>query len=138
MTSLAGSPLAGKLGRFASVGVVATLLYAGLGLVFAHGFGLAPMVTTVVAYALAAVFSYTAHRSVTFRSDRTHAVAVPRFAVATACGFGLAALLTLTVERLGLPYAVGVGATCLAVPVFNFVVLDRLVFASTSQRGSAS
>lgn len=138
MTSLVGTPLAGKLGRFASVGVVSTLLYAGLGLAFAHGVGLAPMVSTVAAYALAAVFSYVAHRSVTFRSDRTHAAAVPRFAAATACGFALAALLTLGVERLGLPYALGVAATCVAVPAFNFVVLDRLVFAPPPGRGSAS
>lgn len=121
--------VAAKLGRFASVGVASTVLYAALGIAFSHGMGLAPIAATVAAYALAAIFSYVAHRRVTFRSDRAHAAAVPRFALTTLCGFALAAGLTLIVERLALPYALAVAATCLVVPAFSFLVLDRIVFS---------
>lgn len=122
----------GKLGRFASVGVAATLTYAALGLLFARGFGWTPLGASVAAYAGASVFSYLAHRRLTFRSERAHAVALPRFAVSNATGLAIAAGLPLIGDRLGLPVEAGLAATCVAIPLVSYLLLDRLVFPESA------
>lgn len=127
------TPAFGKLGRFVGVGAVSTLLYAALGLTFSHALGASALCSTIAAYSLCAVFSYVAHRRITFRSERAHVAAVPRFAVTTLCGFSIATGLTVWGERAGLPYAVAVAAACVIVPAFNFIVLDRLVFSAAMQ-----
>jgi putative flippase GtrA len=122
-------PLLGKLIRFGSVGVAATLLYAAL----AAGFGLVRLGATpssIAAYALAAVFAYLGHKRITFRSEGAHADEVPKFAAASALGLGVAALAPIVLtDRLHLPRAAPILATCVGVPVLNFLILDRLVFA---------
>ncbi|AZO08676.1 MULTISPECIES: GtrA family protein [unclassified Mesorhizobium] len=125
------------LARFASVGLVATILYAVLTAVFAGSewLGLAPVEASLWAYAAAALFSYLAHRSFTFMSAGPHRSQVPRFVLLTLAGLALAYaapwLLTVT---LGLPLAVPVLLTCLAIPALNLLVLDRWVFAERRRR----
>ncbi|WP_040577624.1 GtrA family protein [Methylopila sp. M107] len=126
-----------KLGRFALVGIAATALYAVLAWLLVAFAGAAPLVASVVAYAGASCWSYLAHRSITFRSGRAHAAAVPRFALTTLCGMALASGLTILGERLGLRYEFAIAATCVAVPVFSFLVLDRIVFARPAVGGGA-
>ncbi|TIP51918.1 MAG: GtrA family protein, partial [Mesorhizobium sp.] len=56
------------LARFGLVGIAATILYAALaiGLVESKWIGFSPVQASLAAYAAAAVFSYLAHKSVTF------------------------------------------------------------------------
>jgi|WetSurMetagenome_2_1015567.scaffolds.fasta_scaffold447173_2 putative flippase GtrA len=121
--------LLGKLVRFGSVGVAATLIYAAL----AAAFGLLRIGATpssILAYALAAVFGYLGHKRITFRSGAAHAVELPKFIVASAVGLGVAALAPIILtDRLHLPRAAPILATCVAVPLLNFLILDQLVFA---------
>ncbi|WP_192247034.1 GtrA family protein [Mesorhizobium silamurunense] len=120
------------LARFASVGLVATILYAVLTTVFAGSdwLGLAPVEASLAAYAAAAVFSYLAHRSFTFMSAGSHRSQGPRFVLLTLAGLAVAYaapwLLTVT---FGLPLVVPVLLTCLAIPALNLLMLDRWVFA---------
>jgi putative flippase GtrA len=126
-------PLLGRLVRFGSVGVAATILYAAL----AAGFGvwLDATPASVLAYACAAVFGYLAHKRITFRSDGAHAAEVPKFAAASALGLGVAALAPIVLtDRLHLPRLAPILGTCVAVPVLNFLILDQLVFR---RRGSS-
>ena len=121
-----------KLARFGSVGVAATLIYA----VLAAGFGVLGIGATpssVLAYALAAVFSHFGHKRITFRSAGAHAVELPKFAAASVLGLGVAALAPIILtDRLHLPRAAPILATCIGVPLLNFLILDQLVFKRRS------
>lgn len=123
-----------RLSRFAAVGALATVIYAVLAFCLSGGLGLAILPAapaSLVAYAAAAAFSYAGHKYVTFVSHGAHVFEAPRFLALTALGLGFAWLLpTILVGGAGLPPAVPIIVTCILVPVVNYVVLDRWVFAS--------
>jgi putative flippase GtrA len=120
------------LARFGLVGLVATILYAALATILLKWgrIGFTPVEASLGAYAAAALFSYLAHKSVTFMSSGSHRLEGPRFLLLTATGFAVAyvapALLTV---KLGLPPIIPVLVTCLLIPAVNLLVLDRWVFA---------
>lgn len=126
--------LTGKLLRFAGVGALATLAYAVLATGLARLGGMAPPVAAVTAYLACAALSYILHRSLTFRSEREHAAAAPRFAATTALGLAVALSLSVAGEAAGLPAEAAFLATSVAVPLLNFVLLDRLVFPERADR----
>ncbi len=120
--------LIGKLLRFGGVGGAATLVYAGLAWGLA-ALGAGATLASVLAYTLAALFAYVGHKRITFRSDKPHAAEVPRFAAAQLLGLAVATGAPLILSgRLHLPAWVPILTTCIAVPILNFVILDRLVF----------
>ncbi|WP_051333947.1 GtrA family protein [Mesorhizobium sp. WSM3224] len=132
----------GRPGRFLVIGIGATLIYALLAASFsaAAAMPLNPAMGSVLAYGLAAVFSYAGHKYFTFVSRGAHRFEVPRFAVLTLAGlatsFALPAVLS---QWLGLPVQVPIALTSLLVPLVNYVVLRHWVFARALARpGSCS
>ncbi len=126
-------PYLAKLVRFAGVGGAATVIYAALAAILG-ALAVGAVAASLLAYALAGLFSYFGHKRVTFRSDRAHGEEAPRFVAASAMGAGIAtaAPLVLT-DALHLPGLVAIGFTCVAVPAMNFLVLDLLVFGRRSE-----
>ncbi|MER8388648.1 GtrA family protein [Mesorhizobium sp. M0166] len=127
-TSNAGLRL---LARFGSVGIAATILYAVMAtaLVKSQRFDLSPVGASLVAYTVAALFSYLAHKFVTFASSGSHRTEAPRFFLLTATGFAVAyAAPALLTAKLGLPPIIAILVTCLLVPAVNLLMLDRWVF----------
>jgi putative flippase GtrA len=118
------------LARFGVVGIAATILYAALAIAWVRWIGFTPVQASLAAYAAAAVFSYLAHKSVTFLSSGSHRSEAPRFLLLTATGSAVAyvapALLT---AKLGLPPIIAVLVTCSLIPAINLLMLDRWVFA---------
>ena len=114
--------------RFGVVGGCSTLLYPLLAWGLGRA-GLASVAASVAAYALAAVFSFNAHRRFTFSSAGEARAEVPRFVVVNAAGLAIAtaAPLILT-ELLGLHPLVAIATTCVLVPLLSFLALDRFVF----------
>ncbi len=134
------SALAARTARFGGVGLAATGLYAVLALVLER-MGLAPTAASMAAYALAAAFSFTAHRGFTFRVGGPVGPQMLRFALTSAAGLLIATVAPLAlVNGLGLPSWTAVAATCLLVPILSYVALAAFVFARqapiTSARGS--
>ncbi|WP_353014585.1 GtrA family protein [Mesorhizobium sp. M0854] len=128
-TSDAGLKL---LVRFGSVGIAATILYAVMAtaLVEWQRFGLSPVGASLAAYTAAALFSYLAHKFVTFASSGSHRSEAPRFLLLTATGFVVAyAAPALLTAKLSLPPTIAILVTCLLVPAVNLLMLDRWVFA---------
>ena len=123
-----------RVSRFALVGIAATAIYAAGAFLLSGGFGPAMLpaaAASVAAYVVAGLFSYGGHKYFTFVSGGNHLFEAPRFIVLTAVGLGISALLpVILVDGLLLPPLVPIIATCVAVPVVNYVVLDRWVFAS--------
>ncbi|CAH2400024.1 GtrA family protein [Mesorhizobium escarrei] len=120
------------LARFGLVGIAATSLYAvlAIALVKSKWIGFTPVQASLAAYAAAAVFSYLAHKSVTFMSNGSHRSEAGRFVLLTATGFAVAyAAPALLTAKLGLPPIIAILVTCLIIPAVNLLILDRWVFA---------
>jgi putative flippase GtrA len=118
--------------RFGLVGIAATAIYAALAIVFMNRewVGLTAVPASLAAYAAAALFSYLAHKSVTFMSDGRHRTEAPRFLLLAATGLAVAYIApALLTGIFGLPGIVPVLVTCILVPALNLLVLDRWVFA---------
>lgn len=121
--------LVARFGRFVLVGGTVTLIYAVLSLLFHAKFGLPPVSASFAANIIAAVFSYLGHRLYTFYSNRPHREAVASFAVLTLVGFGFSIFTPwVLTSTFGLPMIIPVAVTSIAVPMFNFLVMGKLVF----------
>jgi putative flippase GtrA len=129
-----------RLLRFAGVGLVSTALYAALACWGTAQLHLAPSIASLLAYAAGAVFSYFGHRCITFRSRLPHRETSSRFAFFAVWGYAVALAAPLLLTDIGgLPAPVAVAFVSLAVPLLNFALLQRLVFArrlSPSSDGS--
>ena len=118
-----------RLSRFVLIGIASTVLYAVLAFVFAGMEGLGATGASVLAFALAAVFSYAGHKYVTFVSDGAHRLELPRFLVLSAIGLAVVSLLPAILSGLfGLPAAIPILLACIVIPAVNYVVLGKWVF----------
>jgi putative flippase GtrA len=111
------------------VGLAATLIYAGLALLLGEVLPLPAAMTSITAYALAAVASWFGHRRLTFAGETPPPDAPARFAALGLAGYALAFLLPLLLtDMLVLPGWIAIAATCVAVPILNALALSQLVF----------
>lgn len=120
-----------QLVLFWIVGLGATVLYAVLAALFSIGETalLRPGTGSVLAYAIAAAFSYTGHKYFTFVSDGAHRFEAPRFVALTLLGLAISFALPAVLSGiLGVPAAIPIVLTCLLVPLVNYLVLSRWVF----------
>lgn len=120
---------AGRLLRFTAVGLAAMAAYAVV-VTLLLALGLRPhWLASGCAYALAAIWSYIGHRRFSFRSDRPHAVAGPRFIVVTLTGQALAiAIPALVTDLAGHPGYVATLAVCIVCPAVSFLLNNSFVF----------
>jgi putative flippase GtrA len=117
-----------RLTRFGLVGGAATLSYVAVS-VLLHRAGLAATPASMTAYLIAGGMSYLGHKRVTFRSDRAHAVAVPRFLASLGLGIVAAGVISaVLVEGLRLPVIVSTLATCVVAPLLSYATLSLFVF----------
>jgi putative flippase GtrA len=130
---------AARLLRFAVVGFAAMAAYA-LAVTLLTFAGVRPQwLASGMAYAIAAVWSYVGHRRFSFRSDAPHAVAGPRFVVATAIGQGLAVAIPALVTDLGgYPGHLATLAVCIVCPLASFVLHSCFVFPEDRPAKEAS
>ena len=121
-----------RVSRFALVGIGSTLIYVSFALLLSSGSEAAVLPAApalIMAYAIAALFSYTGHKHFTFGSEGAHTFEAPRFLAVTAAGLCFSWILpTILVDELGLPPFVPIVATCIVVPAVNYFVLGRWVF----------
>lgn len=128
-------PLALQVGAFAWVGLLAAgAHFATLALVVERELA-GPVAGSVMGSVVGAVVSYTLNRLFTFDSTRSHAGAVPRFAVVALGAFALnAGLMDVLVHRLGVYYlAAQVVATGITL-VWTFTGYRVWAFADRSIR----
>jgi putative flippase GtrA len=118
-----------RLSRFVLVGIASTALYAVLAFTFERAEGIGATGASILAFALAAVFSYAGHKYVTFVSGGAHRLELPRFLALTAAGLTVVSLLPAILTGLfGLPAAAPFLLACVVIPVVNYVVLGKWVF----------
>jgi putative flippase GtrA len=90
---------------FSAVGVLAGVAHYGVLIALVETATLGPVAATLCGFLAGAAVSYGLNRRLTFRSDRPHRAAVPRFLAIAGVGFLLTgALMALFTGSLGLPY----------------------------------
>lgn len=85
--------LVGQFSRFTMVGVLATGIHYGIMTVMIQLWGFAPIPATSTGFITSATFNYTLNRRITFSSDATHTVALPKFLLVASVGLAFNALL---------------------------------------------
>jgi putative flippase GtrA len=125
------------LAKFGSVGVAATLAYFVLANAFVATVMSDAKFASFAAYICASLISYFGHRSVTFQSEQTHKVGLPRFIASTFFGGWISyALPKILQEQLGFTHFFAFAAVCLVVPVMNYLLFKFWVFAINDNEGA--
>ncbi len=119
--------------RFLVTGGGAACLFFLLSFGFVHA-GLPPFVGTLLAYALAFAVSYTTQQAWTFRGERRHSEALPRYLAAQiGCALASALLARLLVRAAGLPPLPMAAITTLASGAMSYGLSRYWVFAGASR-----
>ena len=115
--------------RFSVVGVLATTVHVAMAVALIELGGWRPVPGNGAAFMAALLASYVANYYWTYRSNRPHAGALPRFAVVALSGFALNSLLMHSVvTQFHLNYRFGLALVVLVVPVLSYVANKRWAF----------
>lgn len=125
--------VAETLARFASVGAACSVLYAAIVAGAVSVVHLRPNLSAGIAYAAVIPFNFLMHRHFTFRSKGTVRHDVVRYVAAQSASMAFSiGVMALSVDVLGLPYAVGILGAIVLVPILSYLVLDRWVFENNT------
>lgn len=106
---------------FSGVGLVAAIAHYGVLIALVEGVGMAPVIATLWGFLAGAAVSYVLNRRYTFRSDRPHSAAVPRFLAVSTGGFFLNGLVMWVLnENWGVQYLLAQVIATLIVLSWNF------------------
>lgn len=107
--------------KFALVGGLATALHYAILVVLVEGLRWPPVAATSVGFVVSALGNYLLNRRFTFRSQRRHVEAAPRFAVVAVVGFWInAGVVWLAFNAAGLHYLVAQVVATLATVGWTF------------------
>jgi len=99
------NPLRQQFLRFLCVGGSATALQYLLLYLLVDAFGVRASVASGLSYAVSTLYNYVASHYFTFRSQRGHATALPRFLLVAVVGLGLnTTIVWISSERYHLPH----------------------------------
>lgn len=113
---------------FAAVGTLATLTYFAVASA-GSAIGLRAYMSSLAAYAVSSLLSYSGHRYLTFRSTAPVATTAPRFLQLTLAQYALAlAIPAALTDVAGLSPTVSYLAVCILAPLTSLLVMSRYVF----------
>lgn len=91
--------------------------------------GLGPAYATTMGYATGAIVNYVLNRRVTFRSQRSHGIALPRYVTIVLAGLIINTTMMILLNRvIGLHYLISQVVSTGVVLVVNFVLSKFWVF----------
>ena len=123
------------LARFAVSGGISAAAYYGVAWLVAEGLGWPLGMAGFIGYLVSMPIAYGLHRSYTFQSQGTIVKESSRFGVSSLLGIGLSTVLPVALTHLHLSVAVAFALTCVLVPIANYLLLSRWVFATASRHG---
>jgi putative flippase GtrA len=128
----------GEVVRFGMVGGLSTALYLAFLAFFWHLFGLPLSAAAALAYGLGMTLNYVMQRGWTFRSNRSHRLAVPIFVFIHGIGMSLNAIvLGALVDGLGWSFIVGQSAALILVFAWSYLIQKFFVFNSSGPSASS-
>lgn len=121
--------IATQVTRFASVGVLATLVHVGVALLAEAAFGLGAQAANSAGFAGAVILSYLGQGQWTFGAELQHRTHGPRFLSIALLGYAVSSLVTLLVTGwMGAPFIAAMAAVAVIVPGATFLACKFWVF----------
>jgi putative flippase GtrA len=118
--------------KFALVGGFATMLHYAILVVLVEGPRWPPVAATSVGFTVSALGNYLLNRRFTFRSQRRHVEAAPRFAVVAVAGFWInAGVVWLAFDAAGLQYLLAQVIATLATFCWTFLANRHWTFGTS-------
>lgn len=115
--------LSRKIIRYAVVGVIGTAVHFSVLVLLVERFGVEAVTSSTIGFIITVIVSYALNHRWTFRSDRGHGSALPRYIVVSVTGMFLnSGIMYLTVHVFGLWYILGQCLVVVVVPLTNFVL----------------
>lgn len=116
--------------RFGISGLSSTVVYFVVTIALVQLAQMEPITASVVGYAVSLVFSYLLQSRFTFRVTSDSGAQMVKFLVTSLFGFAVSyGSMRYFTGTLGLPYFVGALVVCVVLPVANFLIFKRWVFA---------
>jgi len=119
----------GQLGRFAIVGVAATLTHVGVALLTTYLFALSPLQANLAGFTVAVGVSFQGHLHVTFRVQDPQWRHLCRFIVLSVTSLAVSSLITALCTRSGGNIRLAMTLVAGVVPASSFLVARLWVFA---------
>ncbi|MEQ1439402.1 GtrA family protein [Fontimonas sp. SYSU GA230001] len=124
-----------RFARFVVVGGFATVLMYVLLVIGTELLGIAPVISSVLAYLLSALANYALNHRYTFRSTQAHRIALARFAVVSGCGLLLNALIMYVgTELYSWHYLIAQVLATVCVLFWNFLGSQLWTFRASAAR----
>ena len=121
--------LSRKIVRYAVVGVIGTIIHFGILTLLVERFRGEPVTSSTIGFIITVIVSYLLNHRWTFRSDRGHGSALPRYVIVSVTGMVLnSGIMYLTVHVFGLYYILGQCLVVVVVPITNFALNYRWSF----------
>lgn len=119
--------------RFVVVGAVATGLQYLILILLVQGRLAGPVLASNTGFVTSSLFNYLLNRRYTFRSDRAHAHALPRFMAVASVGLGInASLMWLFASQIGAHYLVAQVAATGGALVWNYAMNRLWIFSKAA------
>jgi len=132
MRSLSFAPQ--EFTRFGFIGMCTTAIHYLVLVTLYSNYDVSVLLATSVAFVFAVIFSYTANRRFTFKSDSEHQKSVPKFLIAALLGLALnITILHVLVERYGVILEWAFCVTTTVVMISNYLFNKLWVFSSDSK-----
>ncbi len=111
-----------KLVRYFIVGVIGTGIHFGVLIMLVELFGVEAVTASTIGFIVTLIVSYVLNHRWTFRSDRRHLSAMPRYTLVSVSGLLLnSAIMYVTVHVLEWWYILGQCMVVVVVPLTNFL-----------------
>lgn len=118
-----------RIGRFASVGAVSTILHIGLALILVSVFGWSSQSANLTAFGPALILSFLGHHHWTFHSRAPHASTALRFLLVSCLGYvASASVIGLLNTFLGPHHQFVVILGALVIPAVSYIANRFFVF----------
>lgn len=114
--------------RFAGVGSMASATYFVLALILNGSLGVATVVASVVAYALAAFISFFGHKYFTFQQPDAQPAEIPKFVVTVLTGLLIASAIPIMLQAFA--PIVSFLSVLILVPATSYLMIKFFVFRS--------
>lgn len=110
-----------KLIKYGIVGVGGTFIHIGILTLFVEYFLCDPVISSTIGFIATVIFSYYLNYNWTFKSNKKHSVAFPRYALVSLSGLLLNTLIMfISVNVMFLWYGIGQLIAIILIPISNF------------------
>ena len=119
----------GRISRFFSIGMIATVAHIALCLILVAAFGVQEQIANFTAFMAALGISFFGHHVWTFKSNAGYNQVLPRFLGVAFAGYLASAAMLSALQNVGaLPPAVRLVVAALLIPAVSYIAYRYLVF----------